>query len=165
MAIIKKLDKKSGTVYVYESVSYWDREKKQPRSKRKLIGKLDPVTGEVIPTGKQGRRPRRESPCIPETAEKAPASSDTDTAVPDAASAPASAAPAAELPDSFDPDSIPVAPDLGLEDVWAMYRDCRRSLLEKETALAKAEGTIARLQLEKQQIQEQLEQLLKTMRR
>ena len=148
MAIIKMLDKKSGTVYVYESISYWDKEKKQPRSKRKLIGKLDPVSGEVVPTGKQGRRP------LTESVNDSEAASETVGVVPDEI-------PSSSLPDAFDPESVPVAPDLSLDDVWSMYKNCRHSLLEKETALAKAEGTIARLQLEKQQIQEQLEQLLK----
>ena len=32
---------KNGTTYVYESVSYWDKDKKQSRSKRTCIGKLD----------------------------------------------------------------------------------------------------------------------------
>lgn len=45
---------KSGTTYVYENSSYWDKELKQGRSHRKLIGKLDPATGELIPTGKRG---------------------------------------------------------------------------------------------------------------
>lgn len=40
---------------MYESESYWDKEKKQPRSHRRLIGKLDNETGEIIPTGKKGR--------------------------------------------------------------------------------------------------------------
>ena len=56
MSIVKQLDKRSGITYVYESASYWDREKKQPRSKRTLIGKLDPETGEVIPTDGRGKR-------------------------------------------------------------------------------------------------------------
>ncbi len=56
MSIVKLRDKRSGTTYVYESESYWDKEKKQPRSRRKLIGKLDEETGEVIPTGKSGRK-------------------------------------------------------------------------------------------------------------
>lgn len=55
MSIVKHTDPKSGTVYVYESTSYWDKEKKQPRSKRKLIGKED-ADGNTIPTGKKGRR-------------------------------------------------------------------------------------------------------------
>ena len=35
--------------YAYESISYWDKDKGQPRSKRKYIGKVDPETGEIIP--------------------------------------------------------------------------------------------------------------------
>ena len=50
MAIIKQLDKRSGITYVYDSKSYYDKEKKCSRSKRTLIGKLDPETGEIIPT-------------------------------------------------------------------------------------------------------------------
>lgn len=56
MSLVKLKDKRSGTTYVYESESYWDKEKKQPRSHRKLIGKLDEETGEIIPTGKSGRK-------------------------------------------------------------------------------------------------------------
>jgi len=56
MAIIKQYHKETGITYVYESVSYWDPDKKQSRSKRKMIGKLDPETGDIIPTGKIGRR-------------------------------------------------------------------------------------------------------------
>ncbi len=59
MARVKQLDKRSGITYVYESVSYWDREKKQPRSKRTLIGRLDPATGEVVPTDGRGKRRTR----------------------------------------------------------------------------------------------------------
>lgn len=56
MAIIKQYHKDTDTTYVYESTSYWDEEKKQSRSRRRVIGKLDPKTGEIIPTGKRGRR-------------------------------------------------------------------------------------------------------------
>jgi len=56
MAMIKQLDKRSGITYVYESTSYWDRDKKQPRSKRTLIGRLDPYSGEVVPTDGRGKR-------------------------------------------------------------------------------------------------------------
>lgn len=55
MSIVKVYNKKVGVTYVYESESYWDKEKKQPRNRRKLIGKIDPVTGEIVPTGKRGR--------------------------------------------------------------------------------------------------------------
>ena len=67
-SIIKKLDKQTGVTYVYESESYWDKEKKQPRSKRKLIGKIDEQTGEIVPTsGRKGRK-RKELTQIPQTA-------------------------------------------------------------------------------------------------
>lgn len=56
MSIVKHKDKRTGVTYVYESESYWDKEKKQPRSKRTLVGKLDKATGEIIPTGKSGRK-------------------------------------------------------------------------------------------------------------
>lgn len=55
MAIVKIHNKARGVTYVYESESYWDKELKQPRSHRKLIGKVDPETGETVPTGKRGR--------------------------------------------------------------------------------------------------------------
>jgi hypothetical protein len=55
MAVIKQYHKETDTTYVYDSQSYWDAEKGQSRSKRRLIGKLDPATGEIIPTGKRGR--------------------------------------------------------------------------------------------------------------
>lgn len=56
MSIVHQKDKRTGVTYVYDSESYWDKEKKQPRSKRILIGKLDEATGEIIPTGKSGRK-------------------------------------------------------------------------------------------------------------
>ena len=68
MALVKQLDKRSGITYVYESVSYWDREKKQPRSKRTLIGRLDPDTGEIVPTdgrGKSRNKPDSATPAKP----------------------------------------------------------------------------------------------------
>lgn len=60
VSIIKKLNKQTGVTYVYESESYWDKEKKQPRSKRKLIGRIDEETGEIVPTGGRGNRRKRE---------------------------------------------------------------------------------------------------------
>ena len=52
-SIVYQTDKKTGIKYAYESTSYWDKEKKQPRSKRKYIGKVDPETGEIIPCRKE----------------------------------------------------------------------------------------------------------------
>jgi transposase len=43
--------KKNGTVYVYKVVdNYWDPKKQQSRNKQICIGKLDPETGELIPS-------------------------------------------------------------------------------------------------------------------
>lgn len=50
MAIVRQNDKRSGITYVYESTSYGDKEKQQSRFHRKLIGRLDPETGKVVPT-------------------------------------------------------------------------------------------------------------------
>ncbi|MDO9592432.1 MAG: IS1634 family transposase [Erysipelotrichaceae bacterium] len=61
MAVINQFDKRSGITYVYESISYWDKEKQQPRAKRKLIGRRDPQTGEVVPTDGRGKK-RYENP-------------------------------------------------------------------------------------------------------
>ena len=54
MAIIDVHNRKRGITYVYDSHSYWDKELKQPRSKRKLLGRRDPATGEIVPTGRRG---------------------------------------------------------------------------------------------------------------
>ena len=47
---VHQVNKKTGVTYVYEATSVWDREKKQPRNKQVCIGKLDPETGEFIPS-------------------------------------------------------------------------------------------------------------------
>lgn len=62
MAIVHVYNRARGVTYVYESQSYWDKELKQPRSNRKLIGKLDPDTGEIVPTGKKGRTKQDQDP-------------------------------------------------------------------------------------------------------
>lgn len=55
-SIVKHTDKRSGITYAYESISYWDKEKKQPRNKRRLIGRVDPETGEIVPTDGRCRK-------------------------------------------------------------------------------------------------------------
>lgn len=50
MAYIYQTNKQTGVTYVYENKVYWDKEKQQSTAKRKLIGKLDPVTQEIVPT-------------------------------------------------------------------------------------------------------------------
>lgn len=47
--------KPNGTTYVYKVTErYWDKEKKQPRTKQVCIGKLDPETGDLIPSKRLG---------------------------------------------------------------------------------------------------------------
>ena len=50
---------KTGTIYRYNSISYWDKEKKRPRSKNEYLGKVDPITGELIP--KKERKKKSET--------------------------------------------------------------------------------------------------------
>lgn len=56
MSIVKQLDKRSGITYAYESISWWDKQKKQSRSTRKLIGRVDEKTGEILATDGRGRK-------------------------------------------------------------------------------------------------------------
>ncbi len=56
MAITYNKDKRSGLTYAYETTYVWDKEKKQSRSKRTLIGRVDETTGEIVPTDGRGRK-------------------------------------------------------------------------------------------------------------
>ena len=47
-SIVYQTNKQTGITYAYEGVSYWDKEKKQPRSKRQYLGRVDPETGDII---------------------------------------------------------------------------------------------------------------------
>ena len=53
MALVRQYHKDTGTTYVLTNERYWDPEAKKTRSRRKIIGKIDPETGEIIPTGKK----------------------------------------------------------------------------------------------------------------
>ena len=55
MGIVFQKDKRSGIEYAYDNVSYWDKEKKQSRSKRSLIGRVNEA-GEIVPTDGRCRR-------------------------------------------------------------------------------------------------------------
>jgi len=52
-AIVYQTSKQTGITYAYESSSYWDKEKKQSRAKRRCIGRVSPETKEIIPTRKR----------------------------------------------------------------------------------------------------------------
>ena len=64
MAIIKQLDKRTGITYVYDSKSFYDKEKKCSRAKRTLIGKIDPDTGEMIPTDGRNKGAKAKSETV-----------------------------------------------------------------------------------------------------
>ena len=67
MAIVKQHDKRSGITYAYESHSYWDPEKKMVRAKRKLIGRINPETGEIEATDGRMKKSREEKSSVSET--------------------------------------------------------------------------------------------------
>ena len=56
VAIVYQTDKRSGITYAYRSVSYWDKEKKQSRARRTLIGRVNKETGEIVPTDGRNRK-------------------------------------------------------------------------------------------------------------
>lgn len=62
MGIVKQYDKRSGITYAYESHAYWDSEKKMSRAKRTLLGRIDPETGEIVPTDGRNRKKKEEKP-------------------------------------------------------------------------------------------------------
>lgn len=66
MAITYNKDSRSGktVTYAYETTYVWDKEKKQSRSKRTLIGRVDDETGEIVPT--DGRCRKRSPNYVPE---------------------------------------------------------------------------------------------------
>ncbi len=70
MAIIKQFDKRSGITYVYDSKSYYDKEKKCSRAKRTLIGKIDPSTGEMIPTDGRNKGAKSKSDSVSQVINK-----------------------------------------------------------------------------------------------
>ena len=64
MRLVYQKNKKTGITYVYQNEPYWDKEKQQSRAKRKLVGKLDPVTGEIVPT-RSYKRSQEQEPAAP----------------------------------------------------------------------------------------------------
>ena len=67
---IVKYKNQSGVTYAYEQTSSYDPERKQSRPVRKYLGRVDPETGEIIPTtGKRGRPPVKAAEGRPESEE------------------------------------------------------------------------------------------------
>lgn len=67
MGIIHQTNKKTGITYAYQNEAYWDKDKQQSRAKRKLLGRVDPVSGEIVPTRAYKRKPESigETPAKP----------------------------------------------------------------------------------------------------
>ena len=59
--IVKSLNKKTGITYAYRAESYYVPGVGS-RSHRKCIGKVDPLTGKIVPTGKRGPKPKSKKP-------------------------------------------------------------------------------------------------------
>ncbi len=58
-AIVYQTNKKTGVTYAYESISYWDKDKKQSRAKRTCIGRVDPETNKIVPTHKKKQQSKK----------------------------------------------------------------------------------------------------------
>ena len=74
MAVIHQKDNRSGITYAYEATYFWDKEKKQSRAKRKLIGRVDPNSGDVIPT--DGRMKKGDTEALPKPMKRGPIPTD-----------------------------------------------------------------------------------------
>ena len=62
MSRVRYVNKNTGWVSIYESVSHYDPLTKTSRPKRTYIGYEDPVTGEFVPSsGRPGRKKRQNS--------------------------------------------------------------------------------------------------------
>lgn len=55
MSITRSYNKYTNTYYAYDTVYEWSEKAQKKVQRKKCIGKYDPVTGEIIPTGKRGR--------------------------------------------------------------------------------------------------------------
>jgi transposase len=67
---VNLVNKHTGVTYVYESQSYWDKEKQQPRNRRVCIGKLDPNDGTLIPSKRlKPEQPLALAPAVTASAE------------------------------------------------------------------------------------------------
>ena len=58
MKQIRQRNPRNGVVYVYEAEAVWDKQKKQTRyTNRRMVGHVDPTTGEVVPNRPTVARP------------------------------------------------------------------------------------------------------------
>lgn len=52
---ITYVKQKSGVVYAYKNLATWDKVNKKSICRRRLIGKLDPVTNQIVPTDSRNK--------------------------------------------------------------------------------------------------------------
>ena len=68
MSCIVRIRDKSGRVYAFESTSYWDKEKKAPRTKRTYLGRVDEngniIPKKVVPRANSANSPAASTPTI-----------------------------------------------------------------------------------------------------
>ena len=62
MTITRSYNKHTDTYYAYDTTYVWDEKTQKKVQKKRCIGKIDPETDEIIPTGKRGRPRRGKSP-------------------------------------------------------------------------------------------------------
>ena len=60
-SVYQRVDKRTGNTYAYETTSYRDPETRKVRTHQTYLGRIDPVTGQLIPKGEGGRRRRAPS--------------------------------------------------------------------------------------------------------
>jgi transposase len=65
MSVVYHTNKKTGVTYAYKNEPYWDKEKQQSRAKRKPLGKIDPETGDIVPTREYKKIAHTEEAAIP----------------------------------------------------------------------------------------------------
>ncbi len=57
-SVIYITNKKTGAQYAYESFSFRDPISKKPRTRRTYLGRVNPLTGKIVPKAEKGKRNR-----------------------------------------------------------------------------------------------------------
>lgn len=78
MSITRSYNKHTDTYYAYDTTYEWNEQAQKKVQRKKCIGKYDPTTGEIIPTGKRGRPLKQAVPQTTAGGEK-PADPRTDS--------------------------------------------------------------------------------------
>mgnify|MGYP002625758627 CR=1 FL=1 len=58
VCVVYSTNRKTGNVYAYTSESHRDPETKKVKTKKTYLGRVDPVTKEIIPKAENGKRNR-----------------------------------------------------------------------------------------------------------